>query len=861
MGAPNKSGNIMSRCMLKLHTMQGILKIGKDANIGDVLRVVAGTVEVREDIRMGQKKLLKEINKSVRLTLPRSKKLEAEDKAFLLLQCTLGRLAVDDPTLSRERAKMADQAGRVLRACTDHALNVSGGKALLSAVTLCRNLHQGVWDDPTYASELHQLQDLSNSPGLVQKLCDASIRTIKQAAEANPALLDSAAGRRPPFGNKVVSNSRRLLERSLSFSVVTLNNTQGQQTIRVDLVPSYPSLLISSTHSSSSNESHQQLSYTLIAFTKQPRHLLSSPAKDDISQMRVTASGEGASLHNQQRPLHGVHLFRKLSAPCSIDIPSSAMMAVRASSKLYVSLVATVAGFDQHTVFTLDGRQPTSPMSSDAPLERKSEVASSCTSSSSFAYDADGSPGSEGPKRSNARSKKQAAAKPAAAEPATTTVASKKSKPKQVPDGNEGKEVDPNIFETFKFRPSPLATEEPMSHCAIQNNPFLVSSSPYALSSAASDPMFHDSTEHENSDEAIPKKPVVGNFKSHGSTAANPKKRAVVEISGPKSPTAIGFDRKTKVGTRGIRDNTSDHLSTLRRKATESKLLQNCKSSRLRDSNAPLRGPLSTAQGHHDYEHGRLKQNRRQHDSQDRRRDAQAFRHNQQWSSEISSALVGTKKAPETAAARSSTPQLHTGYLHRHPSASGQSETLLSNRTSNGSSSSRSRSNELPVRPHISSNGGQNWNGRTGWRASSGVAPEQSNKWQLQIEPMQRDLASFGQSGPGAIQSKGAPQKIRKSTSPQQQVWPANLSDSQGRYDGYQLPRKKQLLDDQLLRDSSNNNSAPQNFVMPAPGQRRSGIEQQAQERLSPSTISAPQANKRRPDQSPRAKLNFDVFF
>ena len=600
--APNKMGQIMSRSMLKLDTMRKITKIDKDSNIHELLRVIAGTVELREDIRMGQKKVLKELNKNVRFKLPKSQKLEVVDKSFLLLQCTLGQLPVDDVTLSRERVKMADQACRVLRACIDHAANVSGGRALLSAVILCRNLSQGVWDDSAYASELHQLDDLSNSPVLVAKLRDANVKTIKEAAEENPALLDSAAGRRAPFGSKIVANARRILEQSLSLSVVSLGNNDAEQTIRVDVASSCPSLLmaakpVASSKSSKKFDTRQQVSYTLVAFTKQPKRLSSPPGSG--SRSGDTAGGASTSREKvSMNETAGVHLFRKISTPCSVIMPKSAIAATKTSKKLFVSLIANVVGLDKHVVFSLDERPLSTSvgesLSSASAKCNGTEVidimsgvvsptngtTASTIGAQDFIYNPsggdqllDGTDAEQGEASSKKKRNAPKQSKPSSpaeniAKRSTTSVrgSEKSAESSQVPtkDAHIG-------FDQFRFVPtvSPVggvgllaagANETATKYHAVPPAPASTSLPPW----------------HQSSATALPKKTRVG-FKSPEALVHN------TSSSGQSSPTAQGLERKTTVSTRGIRDAGASHLNTLRRKATESNLLQKCKSSRLRD--------------------------------------------------------------------------------------------------------------------------------------------------------------------------------------------------------------------------------------------------------------------------------------
>jgi ATP-dependent DNA helicase HFM1/MER3 len=110
-----KPGHIMSRTMLQLGTMAKIMAIAPDANINEILFALSSTAEVLQEVRMGQKKYLKDLNRLVRFGLPKSKKLESVDKTYLLLQNVLGQAPMDDVTMQREQIMIGEKAGRVLQ--------------------------------------------------------------------------------------------------------------------------------------------------------------------------------------------------------------------------------------------------------------------------------------------------------------------------------------------------------------------------------------------------------------------------------------------------------------------------------------------------------------------------------------------------------------------------------------------------------------------------------------------------------------------------------------------------------------------------------------------------------------------------
>jgi hypothetical protein len=110
-----KPGHIMSRNMLQLQTMRSIMSVTLDADMKEILLALSSAAEVIHEVRMGQKKYLKDLNRLVRFGLPKSKKLDSVDKTYLLLQNVLGRSPMDDVTMQREQIIIGENAGRVLQ--------------------------------------------------------------------------------------------------------------------------------------------------------------------------------------------------------------------------------------------------------------------------------------------------------------------------------------------------------------------------------------------------------------------------------------------------------------------------------------------------------------------------------------------------------------------------------------------------------------------------------------------------------------------------------------------------------------------------------------------------------------------------
>ena len=346
-----KPGKIMSRNMMSLATMKVLLGVSADANIQDVLWALCATAEVVQEVRHGQKKTLKELNANVRFPLRKSQKLEAVDKTYLLLQGLLGRQPMEDATMSREQFGICDNAGRVLQALADHQADIRGGRGLLSAVLLRRNLDRQLWENDV--SELYQLHQQGGDKlpaAVVSKLAAAGFSTLISVAKASSTLIDTHAEKRAPFGTHLVALARRVVGQSLSIQI--RNDPLTGDSVSIEVTRKYPMWLASGDDGGFRGAPNgpqnplETMSYTLIAYTKRQRKLVGLDAQSDI---------------------HGLHLYRKIDKPCSVVLPATALTAVR-SSTLVVSFVSSVVGLDEYASCAPDGASSAVEVASEASM-------------------------------------------------------------------------------------------------------------------------------------------------------------------------------------------------------------------------------------------------------------------------------------------------------------------------------------------------------------------------------------------------------------------------------------------------------------------------------------------------------------
>ena len=555
---PTKSGQVMSHYMLGLRTMRSILQFDPDVGISGLLCLVAGTEEVQVNIRRGEKKILRELNKQVRFPLPKTQKVDSTEKAYLLLQCVLEKGEIEDAAMCRDSARMTEQACRVLRACVDYALKVKGGRVLLSATLLLRNLSQEIWDDSARVSELHQIKELCKMPALVKNLFTvAKINSIKQAAETLPPVLDAAAGRKAPFGQKIKLSCRRIIAQSLSMKLLCKEAVKDgeKEKLLVKIVPSNPSSYIEHTSDSKMWSEHEHATFTLIAFSKS---LVSAPQNTDIESMDSTNYPNSNSVANDVSSKQTqIHLYRKINEPCDIEIPSgTAFNIYSVPSSLFISLVSSIVGLDQHIVYTASINRDV-PMTSTRQNRNDDSVVLKKKSTSSTDDRASGS---------------------------------FIEMSKTVTEEENHKKKRPRSIISLQSNATPIITERQLSKCNEQKK-----------------------TPRSNQERFLYRRNTSNNHSSVGltndfgettyaNTADDHHTKSIddgsLESSISPCHSQLQFTPTVRLGRKEISNkrifSSCDHLSTLRRKASENQLLSRCKSSRLRAGNES-RDKLTTA--------------------------------------------------------------------------------------------------------------------------------------------------------------------------------------------------------------------------------------------------------------------------
>ena len=419
---------------------------------------------------------------------------------------------------------------------------------------LRRNFERSLWE--TGVPELNQLAALS--PKELSKLVESGYDKLLSIAEASAMEVDNSAGRRAPFGTRLVASARRILGQALALHVGHDSN-QGRVTINITRkITSWPM-------SSSSNDvripDSELVSYTLIAFTKQQ-------AQDVTHNKTSRESGS----------IHGLHLYRKINEPCVVELPRAAIPAVRASA-LLISLVANFVGLDDHKSLLLPGAERTS-VEKDAEHFGDNNVA---------ADSGDGKAAGVTSKFIEKVSNASSSSTPLNLSGDIDKEVSLQQRTISQPETCDNAASIPTIdtasekFDQFRFVASTAtdSKQEEITNLSsrAENNCEEGSSTKTPMS--VKDKIEIGSNESPHIKKALSRSWNIG--KEHDeksvSTKANPTSKGQ---EWNQLPQVGMFSRKASVGNRDIRDCLfTNPLNTIRRKATEMNLLETVKSSKL----------------------------------------------------------------------------------------------------------------------------------------------------------------------------------------------------------------------------------------------------------------------------------------
>ena len=135
--------HVMCEHMVTFDDMKAIidlLDLPPDAGLRQMLQMLSKVEGLHRPVRRDEKKQLKEANnKDIKYQLegaPSKISIKTpSQKAFVLLQCAIGQVFLENSTLRQEMLHMVDQASRILAACKDYMEEVRSKHSLVGVVT------------------------------------------------------------------------------------------------------------------------------------------------------------------------------------------------------------------------------------------------------------------------------------------------------------------------------------------------------------------------------------------------------------------------------------------------------------------------------------------------------------------------------------------------------------------------------------------------------------------------------------------------------------------------------------------------------------------------------------------------------
>lgn len=226
--SPEAASSIMSRNFVDFQTMKSIVKLPHDCGPLQLLHMLSRCEKIQTPVRRAEKKELNEAYKLVKYKFegPQSKiRIQTpEQKAFVLLQASIGRHHFRDASLRREMSNILEGAFRVLAAVEDYAREGSRhGEVAVQAWLMRRSLYSSLWGDKD--GILNQVNGITHE--MTKKLTNNGIKTFADAMNSSSEDIVKALNVPPSFASGVRTAAAKILQHTLKLSASTKPNESG----------------------------------------------------------------------------------------------------------------------------------------------------------------------------------------------------------------------------------------------------------------------------------------------------------------------------------------------------------------------------------------------------------------------------------------------------------------------------------------------------------------------------------------------------------------------------------------------------------------------------------------------------------
>uniref|UniRef100_A0A7S2P7S2 DNA 3'-5' helicase n=1 Tax=Skeletonema marinoi TaxID=267567 RepID=A0A7S2P7S2_9STRA len=226
--SPDAASRIMSRNFIDFETMKSIVKLPHDCGPLQLLHMLSRCEKIQTPVRRAEKKELNEAYKLVKYKFegPQSKiRIQTpEQKAFVLLQSSIGKYHFRDASLRREMSNILDGAFRILAAVEEYArVGSRNGQVAVQGWLMRRALYSSLWGEKD--GVLNQINGISHE--MTKKLTNNGIKTFADAMNSSSEEIVDALNVTPSFASGVRTASAKILQRTLKLSACTKPNEAG----------------------------------------------------------------------------------------------------------------------------------------------------------------------------------------------------------------------------------------------------------------------------------------------------------------------------------------------------------------------------------------------------------------------------------------------------------------------------------------------------------------------------------------------------------------------------------------------------------------------------------------------------------
>lgn len=211
--------HIMSRHLVPFNTMKLVITLPHDPDTVQILQILSKVEGMHFPVRRAEKSFLNEAHKQIKYKLdgpPSKVRIQTpSQKAFVLLQCAIGQIYLQDYSLRQEMSMMVEYSKRMLLAFEDYSIEESRhGKVALECMLMRRRLAASLWGSGDCV--LNQIQGVGLKTA--GKLSMNGIRTFADILSKSSNAIENACGRPSPFGQQLRIVATKILRKSLCLS-------------------------------------------------------------------------------------------------------------------------------------------------------------------------------------------------------------------------------------------------------------------------------------------------------------------------------------------------------------------------------------------------------------------------------------------------------------------------------------------------------------------------------------------------------------------------------------------------------------------------------------------------------------------